>query len=130
MRGFSDSLRHELEGTAIGVTTVHPGGIATSIAKSARMSKAITEAERAESQRRFERLLTMPAERAGELIAQAIERRRPRLLIGSDAKLAAFVERLTPAHYWKLIGRGWRLSRNSAAEAVSPGPRSLRPWEG
>jgi NAD(P)-dependent dehydrogenase (short-subunit alcohol dehydrogenase family) len=106
VRGFSEALRHELEGTAIGVTTVHPGGIATSIARSARMSKAISEAERAKSQRRFERLLTMPPERAGEMIAQAIEQRRPRLLIGSDAKIAALVERLTPSHYWKLIGRG------------------------
>jgi NAD(P)-dependent dehydrogenase (short-subunit alcohol dehydrogenase family) len=106
VRGFSEALRHELEGSAIAVTTVHPGGIATAIARNARMPKTITEAERAKSQRRFERLLTMPPERAGELIAQAIEQRRPRLLIGSDAKLAAWVERLSPTHYWKLIGRG------------------------
>jgi NAD(P)-dependent dehydrogenase (short-subunit alcohol dehydrogenase family) len=33
VRGFSESLRHELARTCIGVTVVHPGGVATSIAK-------------------------------------------------------------------------------------------------
>ena len=38
VRGFSESLRHELSGTRIGVTVVHPGGVATSIAKNARVA--------------------------------------------------------------------------------------------
>ncbi|TXM88765.1 SDR family NAD(P)-dependent oxidoreductase, partial [Methylobacterium sp. WL116] len=37
VRGFSQALRHELAGTAIGVTVVHPGGVATSVADSARL---------------------------------------------------------------------------------------------
>ena len=37
VRGFSESLRHELADTRVGVTVVHPGGVATSIAKNARM---------------------------------------------------------------------------------------------
>src|SRR5512141_1627402 len=36
IRGFAESLRHELEGTSISVSVVHPGGIATSIAENAR----------------------------------------------------------------------------------------------
>ena len=37
VRGFSESLRHELARTNIGVTVVHPGGVATSISENARM---------------------------------------------------------------------------------------------
>ena len=105
VRGFSEALRHELAGSGVGVTTVHPGGVATSIARNARMSKAISPDDRARSLRRFERLLKMPPEQAGEMIAQAVERGRPRIIVGSDARFAALVERLLPASYWRVIGR-------------------------
>jgi NAD(P)-dependent dehydrogenase (short-subunit alcohol dehydrogenase family) len=105
VRGFSESLRHDLEGSRIGVTTVHPGGIATSIAKNARMSRALSEAELAQAQKRFQRLLKMPPEQAGEIIVKAIEQRRPRIIVGSDARFAALVERLFPVSYWKLLAR-------------------------
>lgn len=103
VRGFSESLRHELEGTRIGVTTVHPGGVATSIAKNARHAQAQTETELIEAHRRYEKLLTMPPEEAGEIIVRAVEQRRPRIIVGSDARNASFVERLFPVTYWKLI---------------------------
>jgi NAD(P)-dependent dehydrogenase (short-subunit alcohol dehydrogenase family) len=105
VRGFSMALRHELAGTNIGVTTVHPGGVATSIAKNARMARTLTEAELAQSQKRFERLLRMPPAQAGEIIVKAIEQRRPRIVVGSDAKLSGLIERLMPVSYWKVIAR-------------------------
>jgi NAD(P)-dependent dehydrogenase (short-subunit alcohol dehydrogenase family) len=105
VRGFSESLRHDLEGSRIGVTTVHPGGIATSIAKNARMSRALSEAELTQAQKRFQRLLKMPPEQAGESIVKAIERRRPRIIIGSDARFASLIERLFPVSYWRLLAR-------------------------
>jgi NAD(P)-dependent dehydrogenase (short-subunit alcohol dehydrogenase family) len=105
VRGFSESLRHDLEGSHIGVTTVHPGGIATSIAKNARMSRALSEAELAQAQKRFQRLLKMPPGQAGESIVKAIERRRPRIIIGSDARFASLIERLFPVSYWRLLAR-------------------------
>jgi len=103
VRGFSESLRHELEGSHIGVTTVHPGGVATSIAKNARHAQSQTEAELADAQRRYERLLTMPPEQAGEIIVKAVEQRRPRIIVGADARKASIAERLFPVTYWKLI---------------------------
>ena len=45
VRGFSLSLREELKPRGIGVTAVHPGGIRTGIARSARRGEALSEAE-------------------------------------------------------------------------------------
>jgi hypothetical protein len=43
---------------------------------------------------------------AGEIIVRGVERRKARILVGSDAKYAALVERLMPVSYWKWLGRG------------------------
>jgi NAD(P)-dependent dehydrogenase (short-subunit alcohol dehydrogenase family) len=106
VRGFSESLRHELADTRIGVTVVHPGGIATSIAKNARMPASLSDDEAAKRRTFFDSFLTMPPETAGEIIVRGVERRKARILVGSDAKYAALVERLMPVSYWKWLGRG------------------------
>ena len=104
VRGFSDSLRHELAGSSVGVTTIHPGGIRTSIAKNARHAAGASKAELEAGLARFEKLLVMPPEQAAETILRGVARRRPRVLVGRDAHFMAFFERLFPAHYWSLIG--------------------------
>jgi NAD(P)-dependent dehydrogenase (short-subunit alcohol dehydrogenase family) len=109
VRGFSESLRHELAGTRVGVTVVHPGGVATSIAKNARIAKTISEEEAAERLERSEAFLRLPSEVAGETIVRGVENRRARVLVGSDARRIALIERLMPVAYWNLLGR--RLTR-------------------
>jgi short-subunit dehydrogenase len=104
VRGFSMSLRHELQGTGIGVTVVHPGGVATSIAKNARVAVGIPAEELEKRRRITEALLTMRPETAGEIIVSGIERRKGRIIVGRDAKIASIIERLFPVSYWKLIG--------------------------
>ena len=105
VRGFSEALRHELwdENSTVGVTVVHPGGVRTSIAKDARTPVAATQAEIDEAQKRFDRLLTMPPPVAAAKIIRAIERRAPRLLIGSDAAACNVIQKLFPEHYWRVI---------------------------
>ena len=104
VRGFSDSLRHELAGSSIGVTTIHPGGIKTAIARNARHAASASKAELEAGLARFEKLLVMPPEQAAETILRGVARRRPRVLVGRDAHFMALFERLFPAHYWSLIG--------------------------
>jgi short-subunit dehydrogenase len=105
VRGFSESLRHELAGTKIGVTVVHPGGVATSIARKARLPKGTPVAVAVEKRKAFESFLRMKPEVAGETIVRGVENRRARVIVGSDAKFAALLERLMPVHYWNLVGR-------------------------
>jgi short-subunit dehydrogenase len=104
VRGFSESLRHELRKTQIGVTVVHPGGVATSIARSARMPKTNTPEEDEKRRQSFEAFLTMPPAIAGETIVRGVERRRARILVGSDAKVIAILERLMPVNHWNVLG--------------------------
>ena len=105
LRGFSEALRHEFEGagSSVGVTTVHPGGVATNIARDARMGDGPTEESLSARKRQADRLLVMPPDRAAGLIVKAMEREAPRLLIGRDAKLAATIQRLFPTNYVRFL---------------------------
>ncbi|HYE27993.1 MAG TPA: SDR family oxidoreductase [Allosphingosinicella sp.] len=107
VRGFSESLRRELEaeGARIGVTVVHPGGVKTSIARNARPPRGINDPELEARKGDFEKFLRMPPEKAGEIIVTGVERERPRVLVGNDARVMAILERLAPVSYWKLLGR-------------------------
>lgn len=108
LRGFSEALRHELqdEQQPCGITQVHPGGIRTNIAKDARVGAGADPVEEAEGRKQFDKLLRFPADRAAELIIEAMIERNPRLLIGVDAKAMSAVSRVLPKRYWSLLQRG------------------------
>ncbi len=103
VRGFSEALRHELEGSGVGVTVVHPGGVATSIAENARLPAGVSDEEIARRREKYRKPLRLPPEIAGEIIVRGVERRQPRILVGSDAKAISLIARLFPASYWKLL---------------------------
>jgi NAD(P)-dependent dehydrogenase (short-subunit alcohol dehydrogenase family) len=103
VRGFSNALGFELAGSNVGVTVVHPGGVATKIAENARRHAGTTNAEVAQQLERAHRVLTMAPAKAGEIIVRAVERRAPRVVIGGRAKMMALIERLAPASYWTVL---------------------------
>ena len=105
VRGFSEALRQELAGSRVGITVVHPGGVATSIARHARLPAGVSATDRERQVRRAEGLLTMPPERAGEIIVTGVIKRRSRIIVGADAKLLSFIERLAPVSYWSVLRR-------------------------
>lgn len=108
VRGFSEALRKELElaGSSVGVTVVHPGGVKTSIAHNARRATGENDEDQAR-RAELEKYLRLSPERAGEIIVEAVARRRPRVLVGADAKFMSLIERILPVSYWSLIRRGF-----------------------
>jgi short-subunit dehydrogenase len=93
----------------VGVTVVHPGGIRTRIAETARVAAAASAAEEAAGKAAFARLLTYPPERAAEQIVAAVEHRRPRLLIALSARIPDVIARMAPARYPALLSIVQRL---------------------
>jgi len=108
VRGFSEALRHELEGTNISVSVVHPGGVSTNIANSARIGEGVTLSEEELEERRikYNRNLTGSSpEKAAETILEGIKARNPRILIGTDAKMVSLIARIFPKRYFSVIDR-------------------------
>lgn len=103
VRGFSNALRLELANTSVGVSVVHPGGIATAIATSARMPKGTSETDWAPRLQRAQKLLRMRPVTAAEIIVRGIERDKPRVIVGNDARILSWLERLMPVNYWRLL---------------------------
>jgi NADP-dependent 3-hydroxy acid dehydrogenase YdfG len=107
VRGFTESLRAELQGTRVGITTVHPGGVATNIAASSRV--AGDDKHRAGHQRAvamFRKML--PPERAAEQIVRGIESSRQRVLITRESHLLDLAKRVAPTASNRLIDWGWK----------------------
>jgi short-subunit dehydrogenase len=105
VRGFTEALRHELEGGNVGVSCVHPGGIRTQIARHARIGAGVTTTGHHEKAASFEKLLRTSPEAAAARILRGVERREPRILIGADAYQVDILQRLRPATYWKTLSR-------------------------
>ena len=108
VRGFSESLRHELQlaKSPVRLSVVHPGGILTNIVRNSRAGSGVTDnARRAESIERFDNIAkTTPRDAALTIIA-GIEKNKPRILIGGDARMMDILQRLRPATYWAALSR-------------------------
>jgi short-subunit dehydrogenase len=110
VRGFSEALAAELEEEGVHVTSVHPGGVATNIARSAELDSLPPHvASRAELDARFDEVARTTPEKAAAIILAGAARGRRRVMVGADAKVLSFIQRLFPSSYPKfmklLIGR-------------------------
>jgi short-subunit dehydrogenase len=108
VRGFSESLRHELKtaNSPVRLSVVHPGGVATNIVRNSRSGTGVTDnARRADSIERFEAMaITQPAAAAQRIIT-GVEKNEPRILIGGDARFMDLLQRFRPATYWAVLAR-------------------------
>lgn len=113
VRGFSDALRMELEiaRSCVSVTTVHPGGVKTNIARSARTdpSTATPGKPGQDLGDAFDRIARTTPEAAAAQIIAAVEGNRRRSLVGIDAKVIDFVSRLPAGFYQQVLVHGSRI---------------------
>ena len=102
VRGFTEALRQEMQRDRlpVSVSTVHPGGIRTAIARSARYS---SPSAREGSTELFARVARTSPERAARVILRGVERRRARILVGPDAWALAALPRALGAHYGRVV---------------------------
>ena len=105
VRGLSESLAQELSGTGIKVTCVYPGGIRTNIAKSAGFNQSFGPFKDKETfQKLFDEHLAITSpEKAARCIVRGIKANRARILIGPDAYLMDYTQRLFPRLYQNII---------------------------
>ncbi len=124
VRGFTETLRLELEVEGVKnvqVCCIHPGGIATGIVKNIDQSKSnLTEAEIKEAEKSFEEYTPTTAAQAATIIIQAIERQKPKLLIGRDAKFMDFITRLFPTKHHKILLKNLKRNPEALAKAFQP----------
>jgi short-subunit dehydrogenase len=108
VRGFTESLRHELERTTVSVGAIYPAGVKTGIIGRGRYAAAIDPAvaERAAAAQAA-MYHTEPADAAARIV-EATVRRRPRTMIGREARLVDVLTRLTPTRYWAPMRRPLR----------------------
>jgi NAD(P)-dependent dehydrogenase (short-subunit alcohol dehydrogenase family) len=107
VRGFSESLRAELWDSPIGVSSVHPGGVATNIVKTSRFVEPDgKQGMHARAVQAFERML--PPEKAAARIVRGIEKNWARILITREAYLIDAVKRLFPVFSSEVVGRRWK----------------------
>jgi NAD(P)-dependent dehydrogenase (short-subunit alcohol dehydrogenase family) len=117
VRGFTEVLRHELEGSSIGVSCVHPGGIRTPIAQNARIGAGVHPSIRELNLARFNLHAITSAEAAADRIVRGVKRNEPRILVGPDAVRIDRLQRLMPIRYWKILLKQGEKEKKELAKA-------------
>jgi len=104
MRGFTEALRHELSGTSVQVSSIHPGGVRTGIAKASKLGAGADKARHEDDLARFEFIARTTPERVADRIVSGVLRGETRILVGRDASQIDLIQRLLPERYWRVIG--------------------------
>jgi short-subunit dehydrogenase len=114
VRGFAESVAHELAPHGVAVTLVSPGFVESEIRHVDRRGRWHAEAEGGPP-----RLLIMPAATAARQIVRAVARGRRESVITRHGKVAVFLQRHTPWLVRAVVGRFGVRSRSQgrAAEA-------------
>lgn len=108
VRAFTEALRHELEGTTVSVGAIYPAGVKTGIILHGRYAAAIDPPVAARAAAAQARMYHTEPGDAARRIVEATVARRPRTMVGREARLIDVLTRLTPVHYWKAMRRPLR----------------------
>ena len=103
VRGFTEALRQEmiLAGHPVKVTTVHPGGIKTSIVRN---MTAVDGIDLDQLTQTFDkRLANTSPQKAARIILGGVRKNKARVLVGPDAKILDIIVRLTGSRYQRVF---------------------------
>ena len=103
VRGFTESLRQEmaLNGHPVKVTSVHPGGVKTAIARNGLTAEGVDPT--AQSKFFDKRLASTTPQRAAEITLEAVRKNKARVLVGQDAVVLDLIVRITGSGYQRLF---------------------------
>jgi short-subunit dehydrogenase len=108
VRGFTECLREELEvaDSCVSATCVHPGGIKTNIARNARIGGSLPGGgNREDLNEQFDKAARHSPAKAANIILRGVQRNKRRVLIGGEAYMIDWMQRLFPTAYQKLMVR-------------------------
>lgn len=96
---LTEGLHSELANTNVKVTVVFPGAVNTNISK----NSGLTNPRQASAEKKSVKVLS-PV-KAAQIIVDAMEADRYRVMVGNDAKIMDFFYRLNPASAARMIGK-------------------------
>ena len=117
VRALSESLWTELRGDRIGVTSIHPGCIDTSIIQSGRMED---EASRSEIQTFFSSRGASP-DTVAQAILKGIEKNKLRVRVRPESVATEWMKRISPVGIHRWIARRWEkeaANRNASNQVI------------
>lgn len=108
IRGFNETLQAELEieNCGVSLSSIHPGGIKTNIARDSRVDELTFNNKSADKDQRhqwFNKIAHTSPESAAKMIIKGIKKDQMRVLIGIDAHIIYWATRLTPILFHRLI---------------------------
>jgi NAD(P)-dependent dehydrogenase (short-subunit alcohol dehydrogenase family) len=107
VRGFTESLRHELRSSGVRAVAVHPGGIKTDIVRNARFHADPLRRDLSHDDMvaEFDAIARTTPERAAEIIHRGVKAGKSRILVGPDAVFFDALVRLAPTRYFDVLAR-------------------------
>ena len=118
VRGFTEALRQEMElaNHPVKVTTVHPGGIKTAIARNMTTAEGLDKEKLAST---FDKkLASTTPQKAARIILDGVNKNKARVLVGPDAKVLDLIVRVTGSGYQRLFATLTARMSPDASEAA------------
>lgn len=104
VRGFSETIAQELESLGVSVTSVHPGGVDTDIVRNASVDSVPDQfSSREQIVDTFANTARTSPDRAADIILAGAAKRKKRVIVGKDAAVISFFQRLFPQSYSRFI---------------------------
>lgn len=114
VRGFSETLAMELAPKGVRVTSVHPGGVATNIARSAELDGLPGGTKsREKMDKEFDKAARTNPQSAARTIINGAARGKRRVIVGADGHFLSLMQRLFPTGYQWAVAKATRKKLSS-----------------